>query len=256
MTLVVSQPLPSVSTSILADSTPAWVVQADHLSKSLDGRVILRDVSLQVKAGELIAILGANGAGKSTLLKIIATLMPPSSGELRLFGQSPTASIRTATALRQRIGMVGHQLMLYRDLSPRENLEFFARLYDLPDPAAKARRMIDMVGLGSRADDPIKTFSRGMAQRVAIARALLHDPQLLLADEPFTGLDASSSTALEDLLQQITRQAGKTVVLVNHDLEQALRLSGRVVVLSGGRVALDEASDRVTAQNLLREISV
>jgi ABC-type multidrug transport system ATPase subunit len=163
--------------------------------------------------------------------------------------------VRVATALRQRIGMVGHQLMLYRDLSARENLEFFARLYDLPDPVRRAQRMLDMVGLGSRGGDPIKAFSRGMAQRVAIARSLLHDPQLLLADEPFTGLDAVSAAALESLLVQLTSEAGKTVLLVNHDLDQSLRLAGRVVVLSGGRIVLDEQSQRVTARNLLREIS-
>jgi heme exporter protein A len=228
----------------------ATVIRAMKLGKSLDDRRILHDINLEIAAGEFVGLLGANGAGKSTLLKIIATLMPPSEGEIELFGQQPN---RNAVAVRAKIGLVGHQPMLYRDLSARENLGFFARLYSLQDPDKRAERMLRMVGLLDRADDPVKNFSRGMTQRVSIARALLHDPALILADEPFAGLDAPSVQALEGLLKQLST-SGRTIVMVNHDIDQSLQLADRAVVLRQGTIALDQPTHRLYAREVLSEV--
>jgi heme exporter protein A len=143
--------------------------------------------------------------------------------------------------------------MLYRDLSAAENLAFFAKLYAVADPAGRARQMLDMIGLRERANDPVKNFSRGMVQRVAIARALLHDPALLLADEPFDGLDAPSIESLEKLLAQLN-EAGKTIVMVNHDIEQSLSIADHAIVLRGGRIALDQPTHRLYPREVLSEV--
>jgi heme exporter protein A len=230
--------------------TTASVVRTLSLCKSIDERLILRDVSLNVAAGELVALLGANGTGKSTLLKILSTLVPASSGQVELFGR--TAST-TSAELRRRIGLIGHQSMLYRDLSAGENLEFFAQLYDVENPSARAKEMLRMIGLSERSGDTVRTFSRGMVQRVAIARALLHDPELLLADEPFAGLDAPSIDALEHLLSDL-KESGKTIILVNHDIEQSLRIADHAIVLRGGRVVIDQPTHRLYEREVLSEV--
>jgi heme exporter protein A len=245
MTVLTHNP---VQTAIGTETVPA--VRTIRLCKSMDDRLVLRDLNLSVGSGEYVGVLGANGAGKSTLLKVLATLTPPTSGEVQLFGSKLT---RTALRVRARIGMIGHQSMLYRDLSARENLEFFGRLYGLDDVRRRTTDMLDMIGLSDRATDPVKSFSRGMTQRVAIARALLHDPDLLLADEPFDGLDAPSIDSLEQLLADLNI-AGKTIVLVNHQIEQTLKIAERAIVIRGGRVALDQPTMRLYPKEVLGEI--
>ena len=240
-----------------ADIIEAPAIQKDlavrltKLSKSIDERLVLRQIDLEIECGGYVALLGANGAGKSTLLKIIATLTPPTSGEVSLFGR-PLAG--NGVELRRRIGFISHASMLYRDLSAKENLEFYAKLYGLENPTRRARQMLEMAGLASRANDPIKTFSRGMVQRAAIARALLHDPQLVLADEPFSGLDAPSIASLELLFADLS-SAGKTIILVNHDIEQSLRLAERAVILRGGRIVVNEPVYRLYPREVLAEVS-
>ena len=226
------------------------VVRAAGLSKVIDERPVLHDIDLVVEPGQSVALLGANGAGKSTLLKVLATLAPPSSGTLNLFGVPTT---KDAAALRARIGLIGHQSMLYRDLSARQNLEFFGRLYDVAEPRTRAEELLAAIGLLDRADDPVKTFSRGMAQRVAIARAIVHDPQLLLADEPFDGLDAPSTAVLEQILADL-HESGKTLILANHDITQSLRLTDRTVVLRTGEVAINERSRDLHSAAVLAEM--
>ncbi len=227
-------------------TTPA-VIRLAKLGKTIDDRPILRELDFEVASGEFVAILGSNGAGKSTLLKILATLTPPSSGELHLFDQKID---RTTASIRARIGMIGHQSMLYGELTAKENLHFFAKLYGVKSPSSRANEMLQTVGLLDRADDPVKAFSRGMTQRVAIARALLHDPQLLLADEPFAGLDEASSRSLEGLLS-LLNQSGKTIVLVNHDVRQTLALARRVMVLRAGRKVIDALAGELTVEIVL-----
>jgi heme exporter protein A len=245
MTMLAPQPLEHVT------SVAGSVVRLVGVGKSIDDRKVLRHINLEVAAGEFVGILGANGAGKSTLLKVIATLTPATTGRIELFGQPLT---RDAVALRSRIGLIGHQSMLYRDLTARENLEFFARLYGLRNATNRVAQALTMIGLSSRSDDAVKTFSRGMTQRVAIARALLHDPELLLADEPFAGLDAPSIQSLEQLLADLGT-AGKTVIMVNHDIEQTLRIADRAVLLRHGKVVLDQPTHRLYAQEVLSEVS-
>jgi heme exporter protein A len=225
-------------------------LRAAGLCKSVDARTILRDIDLEIRAGEFVAILGANGAGKSTLLKILATLTPASAGELHLFGRRATGDCR---GQRARIGLIGHQSMLYRDLTARENLEFFGRLYGIASPARRADRLLELMGLADRADDPVRSLSRGMVQRVAIARALVHDPELVLADEPFDGLDAPSAAATEQLLTRL-HETGKTIVLVNHDIAQSLRVARRVVVLRRGSIVTDAPSPTLTVGRILAEV--
>lgn len=231
------------------------VVAAD-LGRTIDDRTILADLAFEVPSGQFVALLGANGAGKSTLLKIIAGLMEPSRGRLDLFGTPAWGSDgveQRCSEARRRIGLIGHTPMLYRDLTARENLVFFARLHRLPGPARRADQLLDMLALTPRAHDAVKTFSRGMVQRVAIARALLTDPELLLADEPFAGLDAPSRRVLEGILGSLHAQ-GKTIILTNHDIPQSLGLAQHVLVLREGRLALSEAAGSLTAESVLAEI--
>jgi heme exporter protein A len=226
-------------------------VQVAGLGKRIDDKRVLTDITFDVRRGQYIALLGANGAGKSTLLKILATLLPPTIGTLALFGETLG---REAAGLRARLGLIGHGAMLYRDLSARENLIFFSRLYDVPDPADRADRLLDYVGLAGRARDPVKTFSRGMAQRVSIARALVHDPDLLLADEPFAGLDAPSRRMLEQMLDRLHGE-GKTIILASHDLEQSLGVAQRALVLRQGRLVVDEQTSQLEVGAVLAEVT-
>lgn len=233
------------------DAAHAWVVRAVDLSKVIDERSILSGLNFTLPIGACAAVVGANGAGKSTLLKLLATLTRPTRGRLELFGQNAG---RDTVVLRRRIGLIGHQPMVYRDLSARENLRLFGRLYGVGDVAARSDQLLHRVHLSDRADDPVGTFSRGMIQRVAIARALMHNPQLLLADEPFAGLDTPSARMLEGMVRDL-RDEGRTVVLVTHDMDQALRLCDRVIVLRRGRIVADRAADGIGADALLAEIA-
>jgi heme exporter protein A len=235
--------------SIEAGVSP--VVRANGLGKVIDERVILDAIDFELPRGGFAALLGANGAGKSTLLKILATLVPPSSGELALFGEPLR---RPSPRMRSRIGLIGHGLMLYRDLTARENLVFYGRLNGVAEPRSRAEELLEFVGLPDRGDDPVRTLSRGMAQRVSIARALVHDPDLLLADEPFAGLDAPSQDRLETLLQTL-RQRGHTILLANHDLEQSLAVAERVIVLRAGRLVLDARAADIDRPTLLAEVT-
>jgi len=180
----------------------------------------------------MVSVVGPNGAGKSTLLGVLATLSRPSSGTVT-YGPHTAAS--GGGALRARIGFLSHELQIYAELTARENLEFFAALYGLPDAAARAGRALAAAHLGARGDDPVGGFSRGMRQRLALERALLHDPRLVLLDEPFTGLDDPSTRALRDRLAAL-RQEGRIVLLATHDLDAVEGLLDRAVVLRDGRL--------------------
>jgi len=231
-----------------AVSSPA--VRAAALHKVIDDRPVLRDLTFDLPAGCYATLLGANGAGKTTLLRLLSTLTTPSRGVLEIFGRCVR---RHGAIIRAGLGLIGHQSMLYRDLSALENLVFFGRLHDLPEPNARAMDLLEFVGLVDRANDPVKTFSRGMVQRVSIARALLHEPRLLLADEPFAGLDAPSARSVENLLEQLNAQ-GMAIILANHDVRQSLRLAQRVMVLRRGRLVLDAAAAPLSAEDVLGEI--
>ncbi len=240
-------PTPS-SPGAAAEASDAIVARG--LAMSIGGRSVLRELDLVVPRGRCVAVLGANGAGKTTLLRILAMLVQPDAGSLTLFGE-PAG--RDRPELRARVGLIGHQAMVYRDLSPAENLELFARLHALPRPRERAREMLEFVGLSERATDPVRALSRGMAQRVGIARALLHEPELLLADEPFTGLDVRSSARLADCLVGL-RARGRTIVLTHHHVPEALGLCEHLVALRDGRKVLDAPSRGLDERTVLETL--
>jgi heme ABC exporter ATP-binding subunit CcmA len=214
----------------------AALLEARGLQRSF-GRVrILHGLDLSLRPGEALAIIGPNGAGKTTLLRLLAGLIRPSAGEVRLLGQRLGREVGSA---RQGLGVLLHQSLLYDDLTLLENLTFAARLYALDRPAAVAAAALEDAGLGDRAGDLPRRLSRGLLQRAAIARALLHSPRLLLLDEPFTGLDATAAARLRaDLERRLARGLG--VVIVTHHLAEVWDLASRVAVLVGGRWAADE----------------
>lgn len=221
-------------------------VVVSRVRKAYGLRPVLRDVSLAVAAGQIVAVLGPNGAGKTTLLRILATLTKPAQGNITIAGYD---AVRDAHEVRRVVGYVGHAPLLYDELTARENLLFFARMYGLPNGEARADALLKLVGMRSRANDRVGTFSRGQAQRVALARGILHDPQVLLLDEPDTGLDEDAITLLHDLIDE-RRAAGTTTLMTTHTLERGLAWSDEVVVLAGGRVAFAGAASAMTLSNL------
>ncbi len=202
------------------------------VTRTFGRRRALNRVSLTARAGTITALLGHNGAGKSTLLSIAATLLRPTSGTVHYGDHSGQSS----AALRGRIGMLGHDLYLYPELSAAENLRFFARIYGLPDVERRVTRGLEMASLVDRADDVVAGYSRGMRQRLALERALIHDPRLLLLDEPFTGLDEAAREALRERLRT-ARAGGTIVVLTTHDIAAIASLTDASVTLVDGRLA-------------------
>jgi len=208
--------------------TPA--VELRDLGRAYGERVALTGVTLALAAGQTLAVFGANGAGKTTLLRILATLLRPHRGEARVLGR---ALPDEGWAVRGRVGLLGHDPLLYRDLSARENLRFHARLHGAPRGRAEA--LLDAVGMTRRADEPVHTLSRGMTQRVAVCRAVLHEPELLLLDEPLANLDPGAAGAVDDL---IGPGCGATRVVISHDVAHGLEEADVVLGLRGGRQAM------------------
>jgi heme exporter protein A len=209
-------------------SAPAIVARG--LGKRFGFAVALESVDLVVARGAALAVLGPNGAGKSTLLRLLAGLARPSGGSVEIAGRR--AHGREA---RAQVGLVGHETFLYPALSARENLLFAGRLHGVADPGARADRLLADAGLAVVADRPVGGFSRGMAQRVAIARGLVHDPAVLLLDEPFTGLDRRAADRLAERLAAL-RGERRTFVLVTHDVAAAARLADAAIVMARGRI--------------------
>jgi ABC-type multidrug transport system ATPase subunit len=209
-------------------------IELVDLGRAYGDRVALAGVTLTLEEGRTLAVFGANGAGKSTLLRILATLLRPHRGTARVLGAELP---REGWAARGRIGFLGHEPLLYRELTARENLRFHARLHGVA--AGRAEALLEAVGLADRADEPVRTFSRGMVQRVAVCRAVLHDPELLLLDEPLAGLDPAAAAAVEALLGERTR------VVISHDVEHGLAEADLVLGLRRGRPALLAAAAEV-----------
>ncbi|HKT79880.1 MAG TPA: ABC transporter ATP-binding protein [Vicinamibacterales bacterium] len=212
-------------------------VELSEVSRHFGRRRAVTRVSFVARSGEILGLLGPNGAGKSTLIGMLATLVLPSSGTIRYGAQSAADG---GTALRSRIGLLAHDLHLYSDLTARQNLEFFAALYHLrPQPVVNAA--LQSAGLDDRADDAVSGFSRGMRQRLSLERALLHQPRLLLLDEPFTGLDDRSTTVVMERLRQLAA-SGTIVILATHDLDLADGLITRIAVVRDGKLICDETA--------------
>ncbi|NOT27112.1 MAG: ABC transporter ATP-binding protein [Acidobacteria bacterium] len=224
-------------------------LRVEDVSRHFGRRRAVSHVTFHAPRGSIVGLLGPNGAGKSTILSMLATLLRPSTGRI-LYGQCD--SVVHGAALRGSIGVLGHDLFLYPELTARENLEFFAGLYALKQPGASADAALERAGLAHRAADPVSSFSRGMRQRVALERALIHDPRLLLLDEPFTGLDESSAARLLARLDSLRKQ-GTIVVLATHDLDLAEGLFDRAIFLRDGRMA--SAADRpASLRAMYREV--
>jgi heme exporter protein A len=211
-----------------ADTAPAVALR--DLRRAYGERVALDGVTLSLPHGATLAVFGANGAGKTTLLRVLATLLRPHAGEARVLG---CALPREGWAVRGRVGLLAHEPLLYRDLTAVENLRFHARLHGVA--AGRADELLEAVGMARRADEPVRALSRGMAQRVAICRALLHEPELLLLDEPLANLDPGAAGAVAPL---IGRASGATRVLISHDVEEGLAEADLVLGLRAGRPAL------------------
>jgi len=205
-------------------------VSVEDVSRHFGRRRAVSRIGFRAARGTILGLLGPNGAGKSTLLAMLATLLRPSSGRIRYGGFEASAG----PALRSRIGVLGHDLFLYPELTAQENLAFFGGLYGLTEADARARTALDRAGLATRAADAVSSLSRGMRQRVALERALIHDPRLALLDEPFTGLDDASTGALVGRLREL-RECGTIVVLATHDLDLADGLLDHAIFLRDGR---------------------
>ncbi len=227
-----------------AGANASEAVLLDHAVRRFGEREALRSVTMRLGKGQTLAVFGPNGAGKTTLLRMLATLLVPHDGTVRVLGsQLP----RDAHLVRPLVGFLSHAPLLYRDLSGRENLTFYARLYDVPEPAARITHLLDVTGMSRRADEPVASLSQGMAQRLAICRAVLHEPHLLLLDEPRAHLDPEATAMVEHL---IGARGDTTRVLVTHDLDHGLAEADRVLALRDGHVVADVAAHQVTAADL------
>jgi len=218
------------------------MIEVRGLVKSFGSKVALEGVDLDVAEGEFLTLVGPNGAGKTTLIRILATLTRPTEGSVRVAGYDLAGQ---GTEIRRRIGLASHQTLLYGDLSAEENLRFYGRMYEVPGLEERITAFLQRVGLEHRRHDLVRTFSRGMQQRLSLARALLHDPAILLLDEPYTGLDQQAVEVLREVLVALAppklggMQGGaksRTVLMTTHNLERGLEVCDRAAILVNGRI--------------------
>ena len=222
-----------------------FALESEDIRKTFGHFTALGGVTLSVRSGEFFTLFGRNGAGKTTFLKIAATLVRYTHGKLRIEGIDIREEPEKA---RRHIGFLSHNTYLYRDLTPIENLRFFSRLYGMPDSDERILSLLDRVGLRRRASDPVRGFSRGLHQRLGIARVMLHDPSVILLDEPYTGLDANAVDVLNQMLDEAAA-SGKTIILTTHDLEQGLRGASRAAIIDRGKIVFAAAAK----DNAIRE---
>ena len=223
------------------------MIEVKKLVKRFGMKAVLRGVDFHVQTGEFVALLGPNGAGKTTFLRILASLSRPSMGQVKVAGFMLPAQ---SAAVRQRLGVVSHMPLLYGDLTADENLQFYGRMYNIPALKERITEVLDLVGLSPRRRDMVRTFSRGMQQRLAIGRAVLHNPDVMLFDEPYTGLDQDASEMLDGVLKNVAA-AGRTVVMTSHDLARAEDLATRFDILSRGVIAASSTCAELGNSNLL-----
>lgn len=225
----------------------AVIIEVKNLVKRFGHKQVLRKLDFSVEQGEFVALLGSNGAGKTTLLRILSSLSKPNYGDIRIAGFQLPAQ---AAQVRKKLGVVSHLPLLYGDLSAEENLKFFGRLYGIQSPKNRIEEILKLVGLRNRKRDLVRTFSRGMQQRLAIGRAVLHDPEVLLLDEPHTGLDQDAANMLDKLLQQIA-ESGRTIVMTSHDFPRVANLATRFDVLYKGKIHSSKQASELPEYGLL-----
>jgi len=232
-----------------------FIFEAENINKFFGRYRVLCDVDLKLREGQFLTIFGANGAGKTTLLKIIAMLLKPNSGNIYINGMDIN---KDSEKLRKDIGFISHNTFLYNDLTPYENLKLFCTLYNVKNPDEQVKYVLNKVGLLRRSSEAIRSFSRGMHQRLAVARAFLHNPSLLLLDEPYTGLDQKASTVLNQILNSL-HDEGKTAIITTHNIEQGLEIADKVAVLSKGYVVYEKSKSQINIdefKKLYTEITI
>lgn len=217
------------------------IIEVDSLEKSFGHKKALRGVNLKVYEGEFVVLFGPNGAGKTTLLKSISTIIRPTKGRILFRGKEVDDG---SISLREAIGLVSHNTLLYEDLTAFENLLFYARMYGVPSPRQKIEELLHTIGLYHRKDDLVRTFSRGMLQRLAIARAILHDPPVLLLDEPYTGLDVQAMRILDDLLYSLKDEV-RTFIMTSHDIQKGFEHATRLMIIHSGEIVFDKKKEEI-----------
>jgi heme exporter protein A len=219
------------------------MIEIKKLTKQADNKLILRGVDLSIKKGETVAILGPNGAGKSTLLKVIATLIKPTSGSILVNNLDLK---KNHIEIKKIMGYLPHSSLLYDHYTPLENIVFFGNIYGVKNVEQRANALVKDVGLSFFLNEPVKNFSRGMIQRIAIARAIVHEPEILLLDEPHTGLDQGAITILNNVILSM-KAKGTTTLMVTHDFKQAAEICDRIIIVKNGKIVDDF---RIENQNL------
>ncbi|MFC1942290.1 ABC transporter ATP-binding protein [Chloroflexota bacterium] len=228
-----------------ADSQ-ACAIEVKGLTKSFGKHLALRGLNLEIRRGESVVVFGPNGAGKTTLIKLLATIMTPSSGKILYAGLSLKDE---SEEIRRRIGVITHNTFLYGNLTAYENLQFYGKMYDLPNIKERIGEVASMVGMTSRLHDRVCTFSRGMQQRLSIARALIHNPAIMLLDEPETGLDQQAISILREALKTDETEK-RTVILTTHNLERGLEMCDRLLILVQGRIVYEESTENLDLASL------
>lgn len=223
------------------------MITVKKLVKRFGLKPVLKGLDFEVQPGEFVALLGPNGAGKTTFLRVLASLSRPSLGSVQVAGYRLPDE---AAAVRARLGVVSHLPLLYGDLTAEENLRFYGRMYNISGLELRITEVLEMVGLENRRRDLVRTYSRGMQQRLAIGRAVLHDPDVVLFDEPYTGLDQDASSMLDEVLKTVAAK-GRTVVMTSHDLARAEELATRFDILSRGIIAASAKRDELGNGNVL-----
>ena len=235
----------------MVGASPDYAIQVNGLEKGFGDWPVLWDLDLTVHWGELLVLFGANGVGKTTLLRVLSTQVRPDAGSLLVAGYDQR---RQPEAVRRRVGVVGHQTFLYHELTCRENLVHYSRLFGLKDYQDRVGEVLHRVGLAHRSERQVRTLSNGMQKRLSIARAILHQPRVLLMDEPEAGLDQESVDMLKNLLEEWT-QAGRAVVMTTHDIELGLSWAHRAGIMSAGKVHFPEPGGRAASSEFRQRLA-
>jgi heme exporter protein A len=223
---------------------PETLVEFKKVNKKYGHIHALRDVSVSLNKGEFVSVFGPNGAGKSTFLKLLCTMTPPTSGQI-LYEGTPLSKLQDS--FRSRFGVISHQPFLYSELTALENLRFYAKMYDVQNIDERIKVLLDKVELYKRRNDKVRGYSRGMLQRLSITRALLHDPEIVVLDEPYTGLDTHASDILTRILMELFG-AQKTIVMVTHNMKQGYDAASRLAIIKGGKLVFNEEKSKISVQ--------